>query len=179
MLIDIFYRYTPSPALASDPAANASSPQPKRLVAGGYNPAIHGSYDKNADYAKLAEQEEEEEEKRKAAMAAAAAAATYGYGHGLLNTPAAPGYTNTAHFNRRTGQFQHQDNNPEYHNDENKSRRQMDNFFDVDAAANSHQGRSLKEERKNNPLTGKKLQAMKKKQKEKKEQKRRKFFMSG
>ncbi|OBT72750.1 hypothetical protein VF21_08973 [Pseudogymnoascus sp. 05NY08] len=41
---------------------------------------------------------------------------------------------------------------PENHNDENKSKRQMNAFFDVDAAANSHDGRSLKAER-----SGKKL----------------------
>lgn len=63
--------------------------------------------------------------------------------------------------------------NPEYHNDENKSKRQMNAFFDVDAAANSHDGRSLKAERRGKALSKKELQAFKNKRRDKKEEKRR------
>lgn len=63
--------------------------------------------------------------------------------------------------------------NPDYHNDENKSKRQMTAFFDVDAAANSHDGRSLKAERRGKTLSKKELKAFKEKRREKKEEKRR------
>lgn len=79
----------------------------------------------------------------------------------------------TGHFNRFTGRFQHEELNPEVHNDENKSRRQMSAFFDVDAAANSHDGRSLKAERRGKTLSKKELKAYKEKRREKKEEKRR------
>ena len=62
---------------------------------------------------------------------------------------------------------------PEMHNDENKSKRQMNAFFDVDAAANSHDGRSLKAERRGQNLTKKELKAFKDKRRDKKEEKRR------
>ncbi|KAI9764369.1 MAG: hypothetical protein M1840_008507 [Geoglossum simile] len=76
-------------------------------------------------------------------------------------------------FNRFTGKWQPLDVTPELHNDENKSRRQMSAFFDVDAAANSHDGRSLKAERSGKKLTKKELKAFKEKRREKKEEKRR------
>jgi hypothetical protein len=53
-------------------------------------------------------------------------------------------YAATGTFNRITGHFQNAAINPELHNAVNESRRQMSAFFDVDAAANSHDGRSLK-----------------------------------
>jgi hypothetical protein len=142
---------------SSSGAPETSSP-PKRR-AGGYNPAIHGSYDPNADYAREVEQQEEEEE--------AATAAVVG--------SIAPNqdYAVAAHFNRFTGRFQNDAINPENHNDENKSRRQMSAFFDVDAAANSHDGRSLKAERRGKNLSKKELKAFKEKRREKKEEKRR------
>lgn len=49
----------------------------------------------------------------------------------------------------------------------------MSAFFDVDAAANSHEGRSLKAERRGKSLTKKELKAFKDKRREKKEEKRR------
>jgi hypothetical protein len=82
-------------------------------------------------------------------------------------------YVAVGHFNRFTGRFQTDEVNPENHNDENKSRRQMTAFFDVDAAANSHDGRSLKAERRGKNLSKKELQAYKNKRREKKEEKRR------
>lgn len=89
-------------------------------------------------------------------------------------------YAQTVNFNRWTGRFQQPGVGPEYHNDENKSRRQMANFFDVDAAANSHDGRSLKEERteKAQRLSKRELQAFKQRNKQKKEQKRRAWLMN-
>ncbi|KAF2657125.1 hypothetical protein K491DRAFT_553363, partial [Lophiostoma macrostomum CBS 122681] len=136
---------------------------PPRSRAGGYNPAIHGDYDPNADYAQDAQKEEEEEH---AAVAAAAAAAA-----GLPDPN--KDYAATGHFNRFTGRFQDSTVNPELHNDENKSRRQMSAFFDVDAAANSHDGRSLKAERRGKALSKKELKAYKDRRREKKEEKRR------
>ncbi|USP73017.1 ww domain-containing protein [Curvularia clavata] len=151
------------PVTSSAGAAEASSRPPRKW--GGYNPAIHGSYDPNADYAKAALEEEEEEEK----AAAAAAHAPYG---------AAQDYSATAQFNRFTGKFQQAGNGPELHNDENKSKRQMNAFFDVNAAANSHDGRSLKAERRAKPITKQQIQAYKEKRKQKKDKKRMEFLLS-
>ena len=119
---------------------------------GGYDPAIHGDYDPTASYAQ--EQQAPEE---------------------VNGQPADPAaiYTATGVFNRFTGKWQPHDINPENHNDENKSKRQMSAFFDVDAAANSHNGKSLKAERSGKKLTKQELKAFKEKRKEKKEEKRR------
>ncbi|KAJ4322479.1 hypothetical protein N0V94_002353 [Neodidymelliopsis sp. IMI 364377] len=150
-------------ALPSSTGAPGTSSPPKRKW-GGYNPAIHGSYDPNADYAREATKEEEEAEE--AAQAAAAMAAG-------LPHPTGSDYTAQAHFNRFTGKFQTAGQGPELHNDENKSKRQMTAFFDVDAAANSHDGRSLKAERRGKTLNKKELKAFKDKRRDKKEEKRR------
>ncbi|KAF2462767.1 uncharacterized protein BDR25DRAFT_308146 [Lindgomyces ingoldianus] len=147
---------------SSSGAPGTSSP-PKRRH-GGYNPAIHGSYDPNADYAKEAEREEEEEEAAAAAAVAAAAA-------GLANPTQE--LSVSGHFNRFTGRFQGAAQNPERHNDENKSHRQLSAFFDVDAAANAHDGRSLKAERQNKKLSKQEVKAFREKRREKKEEKRR------
>lgn len=122
---------------------------------GGYNPAIHGDYDPNASYAVDLDS----------------------------NSSAAPDlpsastgpeiYTATGVFNRFTGKWQPHDINPENHNDENKSRRQMSAFFDVDAAANSHDGKSLKAERAGKKLSKAEVKAFKEKRKERKEERRR------
>ncbi|KAF2179790.1 hypothetical protein K469DRAFT_594455 [Zopfia rhizophila CBS 207.26] len=146
-----------APGTNSSGAPGTSSP-PRRLH-GGYNPAIHGSYDPNADYALAARREEEEQE---------AAAA------GLPDHTTK--YATTAHFNRFTGRFQNASINPDNHSDENKSRRQMSAFFDVDAAANSHDGRSLKAERQGKKLSKQELRAFQKRNREKKEQKRRQWL---
>lgn len=139
-------------------APGTTSPPKRRW--GGYNPAIHGNYDPNADYALEATKEEEEAEE-----AAAAAAA-------FPNRPAQD-YSTAAHFNRFTGKFQQAELGPDMHNDENKSKRQMTAFFDVDAAANTHDGRSLKAERRGKALTKKELKAFQDKRKAKKDDKRR------
>ena len=127
----------------------ASAPQ---RPYGGYDPAIHGDYDPSASYAQ--EQQPPED------------------GTGQLADPAAI-YTATGVFNRFTGKWQPHNINPENHNDENKSKRQMSAFFDVDAAANSHNGKSLKAERSGKKLSKQELKAFKEKRKEKKEEKRR------
>ncbi|KAL4789986.1 hypothetical protein BDV19DRAFT_351172 [Aspergillus venezuelensis] len=122
---------------------------------GGYNPAIHGDYDPTAPYAQQYERQDEENQ------------VVPGMGMG-------PGdYGATGSFNRFTGRWQADSQNPEYHNDENKSRRQMNAYFDVDAAANSHDGRSLRAERSAKKLSKKELKAFKDKRREKKEEKRR------
>jgi hypothetical protein len=133
---------------------------------GGYNPKIHGSYDPNADYAKTAEESEDED-----VVVAAAVPAS-----GLVDKQG-DGYTNTAQFNRFNGKFQPAHVNPELHNDENKSARQLNAFYDHDAAVNKHQGRSLKEERRKKPLTKKQLEEFRDKQRKKKEQKRRAWLL--
>jgi hypothetical protein len=160
LIRNLFRNPTSSAAYTTNSGAPGTSSPPKRKW-GGYNPAIHGSYDPNADYAREATKEEEEEEEAAAAAAAA------------LPIANPQGYIAQAHFNRFTGKFQQAGVGPEMHNDENKSNRQMTAFFDVDAAANSHDGRSLKAERRGKTLSKKELKAFKEKRHSKKEEKRR------
>ena len=134
------------------PGTEDPPPPQQQRPHGGYDPAIHGDYDPTAPYA----QEQEPAEN----------------GEGQTANPAAI-YTATGGFNRWTGKWQHSSINPEDHNDENKTKRQMNAFFDVDAAANSHNGKSLKAERSGKKLSKQELKAFKEKRKERKEEKRR------
>lgn len=143
-------------ATATAPGVDASTGEPpkkKAPVLGGYNPAIHGDYDPTAPYAQLYEEQT-------------------GDASGSALDPAAA-YAATGTFNRFTGRWQAASINPENHNDENKSRRQLNAFFDVDAAANAHDGRSLRAERSAKKLSKKELKMFKEKRREKKEEKRR------
>lgn len=124
-------------------------------VAGGYNPAIHGDYDPTAPYAQQHEQPFDAS------------------GAGASGVDPSAAYMATGTFNRFTGRWQAAELAPENFNDENKSKRQMRAFFDVDAAANSHDGRSLKAERSGKKLTKQELKHFKEKRREKKEEKRR------
>jgi hypothetical protein len=135
-----------------------TSPPRKRSVAGGYNPAIHGNYDPNADYALEAQAEEEEQQAAK-----------------MTDPNNLYGAAGT--FNRFTGKWQNTALTPENFNDENKSKRQMNAFFDVDAAANSHDGKSLKAERQSKKLTKQQVKEFREKRKAKKEEKRRAWLM--
>lgn len=128
----------------------------KKPVAGGYDPAIHGDYDPNADYAQISSVDSESTSNLPG-----------------VSIDASQNYAATGAFNRFTGKWQSADMNPEKFSDENKSRRQMNAFFDVDAAANNHDGRSLKAERSNKKLSKAELKAFREKRKEKKEEKRR------
>ncbi|KAJ5776981.1 hypothetical protein N7520_000227 [Penicillium odoratum] len=141
------------PAPGTEPSAKTEEPRPKSPVLGGYNPAIHGDYDPTASYAQHYEKKIQEPEVAVVDQAAAYAAA--------------------GAFNRFTGRWQASSINPENHNDENKSHRQMNAYFDVDAAANSHDGRSLRAERSAKKLSKKELKEFKEKRREKKEEKRR------
>lgn len=140
---------------SSDAAAAAPTPE-----LGGYNPAIHGDYDPTAPYA---QQYEQQSASGLAAMDSA----------GRPAAAAVAAYAATGAFNRFTGRWQPHDLTPENFNDESKARRQMRAFFDVDAAANSHDGRSLKAERSAKKLSRKELKMFKEKRREKKEEKRR------
>ncbi|KAF4154598.1 hypothetical protein CNMCM8927_001441 [Aspergillus lentulus] len=141
-----------APALAPVPLGDAAEgAKEKSPVVGGYNPAIHGDYDPTAPYA----QQHEEP--------------TLG-GAGVDPSGS---YEAVGTFNRFTGRWQPATVTPENYNDENKSRRQMNAFFDVDAAANAHDGRSLRAERSARKLTKKELKMFKEKRREKKEEKRR------
>ncbi|KAI3336877.1 hypothetical protein HD806DRAFT_21414 [Xylariaceae sp. AK1471] len=134
------------------PPATAVPPMDERLPAGGYNPAIHGDYDPNAWYAKNSQEGNEPQVP-------------------IMDTAAA--YAAIGSFNRFTGKWQGDDQNPDRHNDEAKSRRQMNAFFDVDAAANAHDGRSLKAERSGKKPSKSELKQFKEKRRAKKEEKRR------
>lgn len=128
----------------------AEPPKNERPPAGGYNPAIHGDYDPNAWYAQKREETAQEQPIDPAAA-----------------------YAAMGSFNRYTGRWQSDDVNPDNHNDEAKSRRQMNAYFDVDAAANAHDGRSLKAERSGKKPTKAELKQFKDKRRARKEEKRR------
>ncbi|CAL5871389.1 uncharacterized protein PFLUO_LOCUS5639 [Penicillium psychrofluorescens] len=144
-------------ASGTQPSASSLSPppRPKSPVLGGYNPAIHGDYDPNASYAQHYEEQAQPE------------SSTSAQGDGTA------AYAATGMFNRFTGRWQDASITTETHNDENKSRRQMNAFFDVDSAANSHDGRSLRAERSAKKLSKQELKMFKEKRREKKEEKRR------
>ncbi|KAK2000067.1 hypothetical protein LX36DRAFT_654824 [Colletotrichum falcatum] len=145
---------TPGAAAASKISGPPPLPTNDRPPAGGYNPAIHGDYDPDAWYAKGNTAEENEANQ----ASSAAYAAEYG---------------SVARFNRFTGQYQTLEDGPDRHTDEAKSRRQMNAFFDVDAAANSHDGRSLKAERSGKKPSKAELKQFKEKRRARKEEKRR------
>lgn len=126
---------------------------------GGYDPSIHGDYDPTAAYA---------QETQDGVDAHNAAQLLL---EGANNNQSL--YATTGAFNRFTGKWQAATLTPENFNDEHKSRRQMSAFFDVDAAANRHDGKSLKAERAGKKLSKKELKAFKEKRREKKEEKRR------
>lgn len=153
------YDRMPNNALGT--ATEDSSVSPVRPH-GGYDPAIHGDYDPTAAYAQVGQ----------ALRAEDGVGAVAGADPSSSSDPGAI-YTATGVFNRFTGKWQPNNINPEMHNDENKSKRQMSAFFDVDAAANSHNGKSLKAERSGKKLTKQELKAFKEKRKEKKEERRR------
>ncbi|KAK7918161.1 hypothetical protein PG985_010035 [Apiospora marii] len=149
---------------ASAPAAAAAAvapgvpelPKNEKPPAGGYNPAIHGDYDPNAWYAQSNEGPESDQV-------------------AVPSTEAA--YAAIGSFNRFTGRWQADDQNPDRHNDESKSKRQMNAFFDVDAAANSHDGRSLKAERSGKKPSKTELKQFKEKRRARKEEKRRAWLL--
>ncbi|KAK5166594.1 uncharacterized protein LTR77_008137 [Saxophila tyrrhenica] len=132
----------------------------------GYNPKIHGSYDPTAPYAQYHNQKRKEE-KQAANVASSQMPSSDSTGYGMTGT-----------FNRFTGNFQGGDRSAEQHNDYNKSGRQMNAYFDVDAAANAHAGRSLKEERRNKKLSKQELREMSEKRKARKVEKRMEFYKS-
>ncbi|KAK5989929.1 WW domain-containing protein C2F3.14c [Cladobotryum mycophilum] len=143
-------------ASSAQDTGSGSVPQPpanETASVGGYNPAIHGDYDPNAWYAKGTEEEDD------------ASAA--------LSTDPSAVYNATVGFNRFNGSFQTGDAGPERHSDEAKAKRQMNAYFDVDAAANAHGGRSLKAERSNKKPSKNELKAFKEKRRARKEEKRR------
>ncbi|KAK3679802.1 hypothetical protein LTR78_000178 [Recurvomyces mirabilis] len=147
---------------SATPAARPSEPVQEYQ---GYNPAIHGSYDPNAPYAQFHNSKRAEEDGVQTSTS-------------LATAQTGTDYTAVGTFNRFTGGFQSADKSAERHDDYNKSGRQMNAFFDVDAAANSHEGRSLKEERRQNKLSQKEIRELSKKRREKKEKKRLDFYKS-
>ncbi|KAH7037977.1 uncharacterized protein B0I36DRAFT_359595 [Microdochium trichocladiopsis] len=151
-----------APQSQTQPASSAAPPLPAAsadaLPAGGYNPAIHGDYDPNAWYAQKPSAPEE--------PAAVVPSGIYGGDDGE--------FAASGSFNRFTGAWQAGgDDLQNRHNDENKSRRQLNAYFDVDAVANTHDGRSLKAERSGKKPSKAELKAFKEKRKARKEEKRR------
>ena len=148
--------------LSQSPAVPADEPDPEYS---GYNPAIHGNYDPNAPYAQYHNRKREQEQ-------------SSGQSRALTDNPQALAAQTTVAgtFNRFTGRFQGDEKSAERHNDYNKSSRQMSAYFDVDAAANAHDGRSLKEERRNEKLSKKQIKELAERRRQKKEKKRLDFY---
>ena len=136
-------------------SAGRSQPPPARK-ARGYDPAVHGDYDPTADYARTHDTQ-----------------SAAGIEAGAPGTNTADMYAATGTFNRFTGKWQRAELTTDNFTDEQKSKRQMNAFFDVDAAANSHNGKSLRAERQNQKLSKAELKAFKEKRRDKKEEKRR------
>lgn len=158
-------RIPPAPGTESSTPAILSSPPPPRRPHGGYNPAIHGDYDPNASYAQ--DNADTDPLYDRSLLVSSPS-------YNATNPGADPSvYAATGFFNRFTGKWQASTITPENFNDENKSKRQMNAYFDVDAAANSHDGRSLKAERAGKKLSKEEVKAFKAKRREKKEEKRR------
>ncbi|KKF97405.1 WW domain-containing protein C2F3.14c [Ceratocystis platani] len=132
-------------------STDAPPPPPEIL---GYNPAIHGDYDPNAWYAKLDEPQEP------------------GISSSALHMNALDDGSQVA-FNRFNGHFQTDGLGSERYSGDAKAKRQLHSYFDVDAAANAHQGRSLKAERQGQRLSKNELKQFKEKRKARKEEKRR------
>jgi hypothetical protein len=154
-----------APGTSSLSAPLPLEPPPKpAAVAGGYNPAIHGDYDPNADYARHESDDE---------------APPINPLNPTSQTEPSEQYAATGAFNRFTGKWQAAHLKPENFTDESKTARQMGVFFDVDAAANAHDGRSLKAERRDiaKRLTKKQLKEYKEKNRAKKELKRKQWLM--
>lgn len=159
------------PSSSAAAGATATSISQPSSVAGGYNPAIHGSWDPNAPYAQAYKQADAADGDATAtAPYMAATAAAVG---GELGLEGPDAYAQAAAFNSRTGRVQAADLNPDHFSDAAKSQRQMNAYFDVDRAANSHDGRSLKAERRGKQPTKKELAQWKEKRKARKEEKRR------
>ncbi|WBW75097.1 SOCG_03062-like, conserved protein [Schizosaccharomyces osmophilus] len=85
-------------------------------------------------------------------------------------------YAARVQFNRLSGKYMPEWATPEMKSEEYKAHKHMGQFFDVDTAMSSTQGKSLLEERRNRKYTRKEMEEMKKRNKEKKEQKRRAMF---
>lgn len=154
------------PGQAQTTAVATASSEPDAEYTG-YNPKIHGSYDPNAPYAQYHNKKRQEED-----LLAA------GYPPGTDPSALAGGYATTGTFNRFTGNFQGADKSTDRHTDAAKSGRQMNAYFDVDAAANMHDGKSLKEERRNEKLSKKQIKELAEKRRAKKEKKRMDFYRS-
>nr|POE65677.1 ww domain-containing protein c2f3.14c [Quercus suber] len=154
------------PGEQSRPPVAAAGPAVEEYK--GYNPKIHGDYDPNAPYARHHEERSEPEGTEEQAR--------LGVAPGALNQNP---YTMAAAFNARTGHFQTGDQSAERHSHYNKSGRQMDAYgHNIDAAANSHGGVSLKEERRNHKISKKELNALREKKKQRKRAKELAFYTS-
>ncbi|GAB1320637.1 WW domain-containing protein [Madurella fahalii] len=162
---------TTAPTTTATPAATTGAESKTTLsnptsIAGGYNPAIHGSYDENAWYA---------QNLRTSTTAAPPSGPSSSLAPASAESAAsaAAEYVTEGFFNRHTGQWQLPEQGAERHSDEAKARRQMRAYFDVDAAANMHDGRSLKAERAGIKPSRSELKAFKERRRQKKEEKRR------
>lgn len=131
----------------------------------GFNSRVHGAWDKDAPYVAYHNW-------------LAYAEALEANPSGSAAQPAYQTYDSTAQFNAHTGRYQTADQSTDRYDSSNRAGRQMNHFFDVDSAANAHDGRSLKEERRNNKPSKKEVAEMNQRRKDKKHAKRMAFLKS-
>ncbi|CCJ28452.1 unnamed protein product [Pneumocystis jirovecii] len=87
-------------------------------------------------------------------------------------------YVFTARFNRLTGKWQNDPNKiPENFTEDARALRQQSFYFDVEATAAAHDGRSFRAERQQKRLTKKELANYKKQNRQKKEQRKREWLL--
>ncbi|KAG5513716.1 hypothetical protein PMAC_000754 [Pneumocystis sp. 'macacae'] len=87
-------------------------------------------------------------------------------------------YVFTARFNRLTGKWQNDpDKIPENFTADARALRQQSFYFDVEATAAAHDGRSFRAERQQKRLTKKELANYKKQNRQKKEQRKREWLL--
>ncbi|KAI9662574.1 MAG: hypothetical protein M1821_008741 [Bathelium mastoideum] len=159
-------------------AESSSSSEPEKSSYTGYNPKIHGDFDPTADYARAytSDDPSNSNSNNTTNTSEALVALASDYPSSATEAEGAD-YASSAHFNRFTGRFQDTSSaNPERHGDAAKAQRQLRAFYDADAQANRHDGRSLKAERQGRKLTKEEVRGYNEKRKRKKEEKRRAFY---
>lgn len=163
-----FNRFTKQTQWENPRVPTAGGRAAAAVASGGYNPAIHGDYDPNAWYAKgLSADPDAKGAAADGADGAADDAGGDGDGDADIVAAAASAIISGSGGADADGhgesQFSH----------DAKARRQMNAYFDMDAAASAHDGRSLKAERSGKKPTRAELKAFKEKRRARKEEKRR------
>ncbi|OLL21777.1 WW domain-containing protein [Neolecta irregularis DAH-3] len=88
-----------------------------------------------------------------------------------------PEYAYSQRFSRRTGKFLSESKRPENHTKDARARKQLEQFYDIEAFEKQRAGRSLLEERRNMKFPKSQLKELIKKRNERKEARKRGWLM--